>query len=424
MTDLFTPAIRRRLTYTLFAAHTLFMAAQIAAFTLMSIIGVQLSGSDATAGIPSTISMIGRALAGYPIGWLMDRWGRRAGLTFGYLLGVLGGVIALLAIGQASLVGFCLGVGLAGMTRGASEQTRFIAAEAELPDRRAKAIGFVVAGGTIAAVGGPLLVEPASALVTRYGLSLFTGPYLLSALLSLLSMVVVFGWLRPEPLQVGRAIESAYGVATHSKADEAHHNAGRTLLQVLVHPQVRLALTALLVSQFVMTFLMVIMPVHMNHHDLSTGAISWVISMHSLGMYVVSPFTGWLVDRVGRIKVVVLGALTLTLSALLTAVSPTFIPILAAMFLVGLGWNFAFIAGSSLLSDALSQHERGRIQGASETITALAGGVGSLTSGIIFSLGDAVGLSIIGTLASLLLLLAVLAWGRTETIMPVAQYES
>ncbi len=77
--NLLAPATRRRITSTLFAAHTTFVAAQIASFTLMSIIGAQLGGSDASAGIPSTISMVGRALAGYPIGWLMDRLGRRFG---------------------------------------------------------------------------------------------------------------------------------------------------------------------------------------------------------------------------------------------------------------------------------------------------------------------------------------------------------
>ena len=146
--DLLTPAVRRRLIGTLFAANTTFMGAQITAFTLMSIIGADLGGSDAAAGIPSTVSMIGRAAAGYPIGWLMDRLGRRAGLTVGYMLGVLSGIICVLAIGNSSLIGFCVGVALSGMARGTSEQSRYIAAEAEVPERRAKAIGFIVAGGT------------------------------------------------------------------------------------------------------------------------------------------------------------------------------------------------------------------------------------------------------------------------------------
>lgn len=406
---LLAPAVRRRLTGTLFAANTTFMAAQITAFTLMSIIGAQLGGSDAAAGIPSTISMIGRAVAGYPIGWLMDRLGRRAGLTVGYTLGVIGGILCVLAIGRESLLGFCLGVGLAGMARGASEQTRYIAAEAEVPDRRAKAIGFIVAGGTIAAVAGPLLVDPASALVTRYGLTLFTGPYIASTVLSLICVLLVFFLLRPDPLQVGRAIEAAYNLANNRIANS---DRGRSLRQVLSEPRVCLALAALLVGQFVMTFLMVIMPVHMNHHAHTTGAISWVIALHSMGMYVVSPLTGRLIERIGRVNVIILGGSTLALSALVTPISPTFVPIAVAMFLVGLGWNFAFIAGSSLLSDALAQNERGRVQGASETLTAIAGGGGSLLSGPVFALGGVMGLCVVGLLSSLTLIWAVMVWGR------------
>ncbi len=412
-TNLLAPATRRRITGTLFAAHTTFVAAQIASFTLMSIIGAQLGGGDASAGIPSTISMVGRALAGYPIGWLMDRLGRRAGLSIGYFLAIIGGILSVLAIGQESLLGFCIGVGLSGMARSTSEQSRYIAAEAELPDRRAKAIGLIVAGGTIAAVVGPLFVQPSGALMAHYGLLAATGPYAISALLALICLALVFFLLRPDPLLVGRAIEEEYGTAA-SKAQRDEK--GRTLLQALADPRVRLALAALMISQFVMTYLMVIMPVHMHHHNHGTGAISLMISSHSLGMYVFSWFTGWLIDRTGRVSVIVLGGLTLAASAIFTPLWLGVIPLSLIMFIVGLGWNFAFIAGSSLLSDALTQNERGRIQGASETLIAVAGGGGSLSSGIIFAASGVMGISAVGLAFSLALLAAVMLWGRGQTL--------
>lgn len=416
-TQLLAPAIRRRLIGAIFAANTTFMGAQITAFTLMSIIGAELGGGDAAAGIPSTVSMIGRAVAGYPIGWLMDRWGRRAGLTVGYTLGVLSGIICVFAIGRSSLIGFCLGVALSGMARGTSEQSRYIAAEAEVPERRAKAIGFIVAGGTIAAIAGPLLVDPASNLVTYYGLSFFTGPYIASALLSLICVLLIFFLLRPDPLQVGRAIEAAYHLAENRTVST---DRGRSFRQVLAEPTVCLAMAALTIGQFVMTFLMVIMPVHMHHHDHTTGAISWVIALHSVGMYAVSPLTSRMIDRMGRTNVILLGSLTLGVSALVTPIAPTFVPIAVAMFLVGVGWNFAFIAGSSLLSDALTQNERGRIQGASETIVAIAGGAGSLSSGLIFSSTGVAGLSAIGLIFSFILVAATLLWGRSTAVTAAA----
>jgi len=402
---------RRRITSTLFAAHTTFVAAQIASFTLMSIIGAQLGGSDASAGIPSAISMVGRALAGYPIGWLMDKLGRRLGLSIGYSLGIIGGIISVLAIGQESLIGFCIGIGLAGMARSTSEQSRYIAAEAELPDRRAKAIGLIVTGGTIAAVVGPLFVQPAGAVMQRYGLLSTTGPYAASALLSLICLVLVYFFLRPDPLLIGRAIEEAYGtVASKAARDER----GRTLWQTLADPRVRLAIAALMISQFVMTYLMVIMPLHMMHNAHGTGAIAAMISSHNLGMYLFSWLTGWLIERTGRVSVIVLGGVTLAASAIFTPIWIGVIPISVIMFVVGLGWNFAFIAGSSLLSDALTQNERGRIQGASETLIAVAGGGGSLSSGIIFAMSGIMGLSTVGLGFSVALLVAALFWGRSS----------
>lgn len=407
--DLFAPGVRRRITHTLFAAHTTFIAAQIASFTLMSIIGAQLGNSDAAAGIPSAVSMAGRALAGYPVGWLMDRVGRRYGLSIGYVLGALGGVVSVLAIGQESLLGFCLGVGLAGMARSTSEQSRYIAAEAELPERRARAIGLVVAGGTIAAVVGPALVAPAGAFMERMGLLSSAGPYAAAAVLSAICLLLVFFFLRPDPMVIGRAIEEEYG----SPADVSQPTkAGRTLREILRDPRARLALSALIIGQFVMTYLMVIMPVHMDHHDHGTAAIAWMIAAHNLGMYVFSPGTSWLIERDGRVSVIFLGGLTLALSAICTPIWLGAVPISLIMFLVGLGWNFTFIAGSSLLSDVLHQGERGRIQGASETMIAVAGGGGSLSSGLVFNVSGIVGLSAVGLLFSVGLLVVTALWGR------------
>ncbi|MCB0126253.1 MAG: MFS transporter, partial [Caldilineaceae bacterium] len=195
---------------------------------------------------------------------------------------------------------------------------------------------------------------------------------------------------------------------------------GRTFLQALIDPRVKLALAALMISQFVMTYLMVIMPVHMNHHNHGTGAISMMISSHSLGMYVFSWLTGWLIERTGRVSVIVLGGVTLALSAIFTPVWVGAIPLSAIMFIVGLGWNFAFIAGSSLLSDALTQNERGRIQGASETLIAVAGGTGSLSSGLVFSATGVMGLSGVGLAFSAVLLAAALLWGRTQFVTTLA----
>jgi MFS family permease len=181
----------------------------------------------------------------------------------------------------------------------------------------------------------------------------------------------------------------------------------RPLRLIFATPLVQLALLSMVIGYFVMAFLMVITPLHMARHDHTTGAISTVIMLHTLGMFGLSFLTGWLIDYFGRIQIIVAGALLLITSCVLAPLS-TQIPILGlSLFVLGLGWNFTFVAGSSLFSDSLEAHERARAQGAGETLVALGLGISGLTVGIAFDSGDYLLVSIIGFLLSIGLLLAV-----------------
>lgn len=121
-------SISRRIALALFMAQSLFSAAVIASFTLTSIIAADLGGSDSLAGLPSTLSLIGRAAAAYPLGWLLDRIGRRWGLSLGFMIGVAGAALSVWSIGTGSFAGFLTGAALLGGSRAASEQQRFVAA--------------------------------------------------------------------------------------------------------------------------------------------------------------------------------------------------------------------------------------------------------------------------------------------------------
>ncbi|MBB28497.1 MAG: MFS transporter [Gemmatimonadetes bacterium] len=396
-----TKSTQRRITTTLFACQSFFGATTILAFTLMAVIGSRLSGSDSAAGVPPTMMLLGRALAAYPVGWMMDKVGRRLGLSLGYLLGVLGGMISMVSVDQESFWGFCLGVSFLGMARGVTEQVRFVAAEVHPVDRRAKMIGLIVFAGTIGSVGGPLLVGPSGKLGMVYGLAEFAGPYLLGAIFSGLALLLSFSFLRPDPLDIGRCLSAG-------KAESITEIPTRALRDIFSGGMVRLAILSLVIGQLVMTLLMVITPLHMDHHHHGTHEISLVIMSHTLGMYGLASVTGWLVDRYGRIFMVVVGALILVVSAILTPVSVGVPMIAVALFLLGLGWNFCFIAGSSLLTNSLGSEERGRAQGASEMLVALGAGAGSLGTGIMFTAGGIMGVSGFGLLLSLVLIGAVI----------------
>lgn len=399
------PAAQRRITAALFVSQSLFSAAMIAAFTLMPIVAADLSGSDAAAGIPSTVMLLGRAAAAYPIGWLMDRIGRRLGLSAGFGFSVVGSVVAVWAILDGAFVVFCIGILLVGFGRSAAEQTRFVAAEVQRPALRAKAIGLIVFAGTIGSIGGPLIVDYSSRMAASFGLAADSGPFVAAIFLYIVALLIVVALLFPDPLHIGRAL------AVEDEPEMAGRPASRPLRQIFAQPLVQLAVASMVIGQLVMVLLMTITPLHMDHLDHGRQAISLVIMAHTLGMFGLSSVTGWLIDRYGRIAMIVCGALVLIAASVMTPLHDGVSWLALTLFLLGLGWNFCFVAGSSLLSDALGAAERGRAQGASEVLVALAAGAGSLSTGGIFAQGGMAAISGVG-LAFSLALMALLVWFR------------
>ncbi|MBP7960458.1 MAG: MFS transporter [Caldilineaceae bacterium] len=408
-----TPAVRRRINGTLFTAQSLFGAATIATFPVLTILSANMAG-DAAAGVPQTVSMIGRAAVAYPIGLLMDRFGRRMGFSLGFMLAVYGLVLCAAAVRWDSFVVLCLGAGLLGMGRAASEQIRFAAAEVVTASRRAKAIGLIVFAGTVGAVGGPLLTAPSEEWAARFGLDAQMGSFLAAALLTAIALVIIFAFLRPDPLRLGLAL------AAEESAAEAHPvplAPARPVREILGGSRVRLAIGAMVIGQMVMTLLMVITPLHMSQHAYDTQAISWVIMAHTLGMFGLSSLTGRMIDRLGPVPTIGLGAGILIVSGLMIPLGTGFWLLVSSLFLLGLGWNLCFIAGSSLLSDALAANERGRVQGTNEMLVALASGAGSLGTGTAFAFGGIIGVSAIGLAATLVLVTGVV-WVQGRTPLP------
>ena len=393
-------SVQQRITATLFISQSLFSGSMILSFTLLPIISAHLSGTDRAAGVPPTMMMLGRAIAAYPVGWLMDRTGRRLGLSLGYLFAAAGSVLSVLSISMwESFPWLCASVLLIGMGRGVSEQARFVAAEVYHPVKRAGVIGLIVFAGTIGAVGGPLLVSPSTWLAAYFGLHPHSGPYLVSVTLTALAFMLIVCLLYPDPMKVGRALAQALNGVEEK-------NTGRKLWQIFIDRTVRLGVAAMIIGQFVMTLIMVITPLHMSHHAHEATAISWVIMAHTLGMYGLSSLTSRLSDRFGQVKIVVAGALILSISTVLTPISNEVSMLAFSLFLLGLGWNFCFIAGSTLFFSGLLPVERGRAQGAGEMMVALAAAAGSLGTGAVFAEAGIVVVSAMGFAFSLVLIVA------------------
>jgi MFS family permease len=395
--------VRRKLVGVLFAGQSLFSAAQIVTFGILPIVVVQLGNTEAVAGLPATLTLIGRAIAAYPVGWLMDKFGRRFGLSIGFILCTVGSILCALAIGWASLFGLLFGVLISGMGRGIGEQARFAAAEVEEADRRAKAIGLVVFASTIGAIVGPRLLAPSETLALNFGLMGEMGPFLVGGFFFYLAFMLTVLFLRPDPMLVGRAIEAAL-----PKHDDAAAVEVRPMKTIFAEWNVRLALISITIGQLVMTTIMVITPLYMSKLGYTVDDIGWVLMAHTLGMFGLAGVTGWLVDKTTPTLMIGVGALILVASALLTPISASIWMLSAALFLLGLGWNFCFVAGSALLSSSLRPAERGRVQGASETMVSLASGIGSLSVGLLFTYGGIVGISGGGLFFAVLLIVAML----------------
>jgi MFS family permease len=239
------------------------------------------------------------------------------------------------------------------------------------------------------------------------GISEYVGPFVVAGLLTFASTTIIFLFLRPDPKDVGErvALEEA---ALHPESIDNIVANRRPLREIFAAPMVQLAILSMTIGYFVMAFLMVITPLHMSHHDHNTTNISNVIMLHTLGMFGLAPLTGWLIDRVGRIAIILTGSVILISACILAPLSLR-VPVLGlALFLLGLGWNFCYVAGSSLLLNALAAHERGRAQGASEAIVAVGAGSASLLVGIVFARTDYLGVSVVGLVASVLMIVATL----------------
>ncbi len=389
------PGVQRRLMATLFSAQSVYNAAQIIAFTPMPLAAVFLTGSEVYAGLPSTITLVGRAMVAYPIGWFMGKVGRRLGISFGFSLSVAGTLLCAYALLIGSFPLFCVGALTNGFGRGAGEQARYAAADIVPPDRGARAIGTIVFAATIGAILGPLMLAPSINAAETRGIVPLSGPYFITAALCFVAFAIIFVFLRPEPMR--------YVVLEHEGIAVAP---GRPMRTVFADSTVRLAVFALGVSQLVMTMIMVITPLHMAHQSYSAQSVSWVIMAHTLGMFGLSGVTGRLTERYGARPVITAGGIVLSISAILAPFAHSVPMLMLALFLLGLGWNLGYVAGSALLSGAVAPSERGQTQGISETIVAVAAAVGSFSIGPAFQRGGFIAVTMIGLALAMALLAA------------------
>ncbi|MEL6308330.1 MAG: MFS transporter [Chloroflexota bacterium] len=405
-----------RLTGTLFVTQSLLSAANIGIATLLAIIAADLAG-ESLAGIPSTITTLSIAIAALPMGIFMGRFGRRAGLTLSYSLGLFGAIIGIFAVVHGLFWLLLVSSAVLGFGRAGGEQSRFVAGDLFFEHERARMIGVIVFAGTMGAVVGPLLVEPGIWLATQLNLAENSAPWILAAIFSGIATVLVFLLLRPEPLDIAKIIETEDTSRRKKKREltDDDNQDGRPIRELLRLPRVQLAVISMLLSQVVMVMLMVMTPLHMANHGHSEGSIGFVISAHVLGMFGFSWLTGYFIDRFGRITMMIAAAITLIVSAVIAPLGTQLPFLVIGLFLLGLGWNFGYVAGSSLLSDALDGAEQTRMQGANDMLVAGAAALGSFSSGPLFATSGYISIAGVGIVIALLFIWLVRLLSPADT---------
>jgi MFS family permease len=320
----------------------------------------------------------------------MSRRGRRVGLTAGYLISVVGAVLAGAAVVVRSFPLLLVGTFLIGFGNSSNLLSRYAAADLVAPSRRAVAIGLVVWGSTVGGLLGPTLVPLAGSIAPSLGLPTLAGPYLIPIVFVSLAAAVTFLFLRPDPFAL------AHASAIHTP-DEGDPAPAISVREVFSRPAVVAAMAALITGQATMVLIMTMTPLHLTAHHFGLEVVGVVISGHVAGMYALAPISGWITQRIGTLRTIFIGTGVLVAAALLAALAPGDRDelLFLALFLLGWGWNLGFVAGSTLLTASVDLSERTRVQGVADAVIWTTSAVASLGSGVVVA---AAGFSTLGLL--------------------------
>jgi len=369
----------------------------------------EMLGSEALTGFPAALFTLGSALAAYAVGRLSQRYGRRNGLTVGFLVGGLGAFSVIIAAITNSLILLFVSLFVYGAGTATSLQTRYAGTDLASKKQRATAVSITMVSTTFGAVAGPNLVGLMGSFALSIGIPKLAGPFILSGAAYILAGLCIFLFLRPDPYIVVKAIEA-----------QEQHTANDSPAEVKESQDTRgiaVGATIMILTQMVMIAIMTMTPIHMEHHGHGLREIGLVIGAHIGAMYLPSLITGILVDKIGRTAMAVASGVTLLLAGIVAAVAPTdsLMLLIMALVLLGLGWNFGLISGTALIVDSTQSATRAKTQGSVDIFIAIAGATGGAISGMVVAGFSYATLSLVGGFVSLLFV-PVMIWSRRKSI--------
>ncbi|HSG90184.1 MAG TPA: MFS transporter [Pseudomonadales bacterium] len=348
----------------LITAQMCFTSGSILLVTIGGIVGSRIAPSPALATLPVSLMVVGTALATVPAALLMQRFGRRAGFCGAALIGIAGSLAGARAMGGDVFWLFCAAALTIGFTLAFAQQFRFAAAESVVPERAGQAVSFILLGSIGGALLGPELVARSAAWDAAHP---FRAALVALAGLQALAGLLLLG-LRPV-----RAVEAA-----------ADATPPRPLGEIVRTPLFAVAVLGGLVGQGVMTFLMTATPVSMHVVD-GHGMVETaeVIRAHVVAMYLPSLVSAALIARFGPHRLMAVGAAAMVATVALGLSGQAVIHYWFALVLLGVGWNFLFVGGTTLLVGTYRPSERFRAQAVNDFSVFGTSALASLLAGTV-----------------------------------------
>lgn len=327
------------------------------------LVGLKLAPDLRLATLPATTYVLGAAAATLPAAFLMKRYGRRFGFMLGACFGILGGFVSATAVWTQSFLLLCLGTICAGIYNAIGQQYRFAAADAVDVTWKSKAISLTLAGGILGGIVGPALSTVSRDLLQPT----YVATYLTLAGFAFLALLVA------------SRLDIPQLTATQQ------HAAGRPLREIARQPAFVVAVLSAACGYGVMNLLMTATPIAMDMCRHPFAEAAFVLEWHVIGMFAPSFFTGAIIRRFGIAPVLAAGA-ALMLGCIGVALSGlSVMHFWWALFLLGVGWNFLYIGGTTLLTETYRPEEKAKAQGVNDFLVFAVQGVTSLASGVLIT---------------------------------------
>ncbi len=363
--------------------------------TVSALVGKELAPEPALATFPLALQFVGTMLAIVPASLFMKRYGRRAGFSLGAAFAIAGGGLSCWAIFESSFALFSVGSLSMGAFAAHAAFYRFAAADTASETFKSRAISLVLAGGLVAAFLGPELAKQSREL---FAPALFAGGYFTVSLLGICSLALLQFIAIPRPSR------------------EEYRQSGRPLAVLLRQPAMLVAVLCAMVGYGSMNLVMVATPLAMVAHAHPFEAAAFVIQWHVVGMYAPSFFTGHLIDRFGVVPVLAAGALALFGCVAVNLSGAGLIQFWSALVLLGLGWNFLFVGGTTLLTETYRPAEKAKVQALNDFLVFGTTSVTAFTSGALLNRFGWEGVNL-GIVVPLCLTLGAVLWlGRRRAL--------